>query len=217
MLGDIQDALGALYDLEAEHGVEDYLCSAEVVQHTVGDATLARREALLVMEEDGDLHVGVYLEKDLLGELKGSLAEAFSRVEHEAFSALCLAVEGVSHFVYLLFRADNADSVTQLELELQAEVDKYAAALLSADSQDRLGLSRSLRARLFEGARFVDGADCPVGQRYRHAHRAAARYARHLEREFVAAGRSNLLMRTELRRFYRMGQGGKLRHIRRLG
>ena len=41
-----------------------------------------------------------------------------------------LAVEGVSHFVYLVHRARQERPVSAVELELQAEVDKYLVALL---------------------------------------------------------------------------------------
>src|SRR5690606_22268107 len=45
------------------------------------------------------------------------------------FEAACLATEGVSHFLYVIFRARSAGQVSQLELELQGEVDKYAAGM----------------------------------------------------------------------------------------
>ena len=41
----------------------------------------------------------------------------------------CTALEGVSHFHYVTWSAGCARNVSLLELELQAEVDKYASAL----------------------------------------------------------------------------------------
>ena len=40
---------------------------------------------------------------------------------------LCQIIEGVSHFVYLAERARVDREATQLELELQAEVDKSSS------------------------------------------------------------------------------------------
>ena len=37
----------------------------------------------------------------------------------------CLALEGVSHFLYLIWNASFDRSVTLLEMELQAEIDKF--------------------------------------------------------------------------------------------
>ncbi len=48
----------------------------------------------------------------------------------------CTALEGVSHFVYSTWRLDRDLPVSLLELETQAEVDKYAVTVfLLADQQ----------------------------------------------------------------------------------
>jgi hypothetical protein len=131
------------------------------------------------------------------------------------FPAVCLATEGVSHFLYLSFRADNDEQVSQLELELQAEVDKYAAGLLAGNGVGAIrARSRALRERLFYRARFLDPPETAEGQRYRLAHRAAARYAAALEARYVDRGRIDELW-AELRRFYRMGMRQKLERAER--
>ena len=69
--------------------------------------------------------------------------------------------------------------------------------------------SRAIRDRLFGAVRFLDDASSEEGERYRLAHRHAARYAESLEARFVDVGDLPALVR-ELRLFYRLGLGGKL-------
>ncbi len=201
MLQRIQRALSELYDLRALPDVEQFVCGKELLHRAVGEGAEERGEVLLVLEDEQGVHVGLYLDPAVLAQI----------AEREPdFRAVCLATEGVSHFLYLSFRADNEEQVTQLELELQAEVDKYAAALLAGNGAGLLrGRSRALRERLFARARFLDPPDTAEGERYRVAHRAAARYAESLERRFVDAGRCDALC-AELRRFYRLGAREKL-------
>lgn len=201
MLREIQRTLSELYDLHEAPDVEQFVCGEEVLRAVVGDGAAARGEVLLVFEEDDHLHLGLYLHPDVLAQIAGRSPD---------FRALCLATEGVSHFLYLSFRAGNEEQVSQLELELQAEVDKYAAGLLAGNGAGLVATrSRALRQRLFDRARFLDPPDTPEGERYRVAHRAAARYAAALEKRYIEPGRIGELC-AELRRFYRLGAREKL-------
>lgn len=204
MLGRIQAILSELYDLELGVSVEDFVCDETVARAAVGDA-VARREVLVVVEEPEDVSVGLYVDPEIVRTLEGTWGSPGGT----ALEAFRLAAEGVSHFVYLMFRARNAQSVSELELELQAEVDTYAAALFVGRGRTALGRSRSLRRRLFTGTRFVDGAGTEPGERYRLAHRLASRYTERLERRYVERGHLGALA-SELRRFYRMGARQKL-------
>jgi hypothetical protein len=211
MLRTIQRVLSELYDLRPSADVEHFVCGPDLLRATVGDREDHRGEVLLVLEDEQGIHVALYLDPEVLAALQGS--SDWSPEKLEQFRALCLATEGVSHFLYLSFRADNDEQVSQLELELQAEVDKYAAGLLAGNGVGAIrARSRALRERLFVGTRFLDAADTDEGQRYRLAHRAAARYAALLEQRFVDRGRVGELW-AELRRFYRMGAREKLEHI----
>lgn len=122
---------------------------------------------------------------------------------------ICQIIEGVSHFVYLADRASRDQETTQLELELQAEVDKYVVLAASVESFDE-STSRRLRERLYEAVVFVHAPDTIEGERYRVANERARRFTGRLEREFIARARYAEL-RAELRRFFHMSQGDKLR------
>lgn len=201
MLARIQRVLSELYDLRPAADVEQFVCGPELLRAAVGEGEAHRGEVLLVFQDEGGIHVGLYLDPAVLELLRESDPD---------FRAVCLATEGVSHFLYLCFRADNDEQVSQLELELQAEVDKYAAGLLAGNGVGAIrARSRALRERLFHGVRFLDPPESDEGQRYRLAHRAAARYAAALEARYVDHGRFAELW-AELRRFYRMGVRQKL-------
>lgn len=116
-------------------------------------------------------------------------------------------IEGVSHFVFLAERARAELPATHLELELQAEVDKFVVLLARAPRAE--SAARRVHADLFELPRFVDAAGSELGTRYRLAHRLAAGYLARLASR-PGVGR----LQRELRRFYRAGQSEKL-HLAR--
>lgn len=210
----MQRVLSHLYDLDLEHAVEDFVCDRELASLAAGDV-VERREVLLVLEEPDDISVGLYVDPLAVAALEETGAAWLEDcLEHGRFEAFCLAAEGVSHFVYLMFRLGHEQSVSQLELEVQAEVDKYATGLLVGNGVGAIqARSRELRRRLFTGVRYVDGPHTEAGARYRTATKVAATYTASLERHFVDTGELAALAR-ELRRFYRRGARGKLEESR---
>jgi len=210
MLARVQSTLAEIYDVETTARVEDFVCDAQAVRRAVGDAELARGEVLLIAEDRDDVSVGLYVSPIALAALR-ERTDVWT--DERSFEAACLVTEGVSHFVYFMFRAEQGHGLSALELEVQAEVDKYAVGVLATPSARRRrslhGRSEALRYRLFGRTQFIDGAHTPLGERYRVAHRVASRYTRSLERRYVR--RDDLRgLRRELRRFYRQGMTGKL-------
>jgi len=202
-LNRIQAALSELYDVEVDPRVEDFVCDADIVRQTAGHGPEDRGEVLVVAEDEEGVSVGLYVCASAVAAVGEDVGAAW--LDSGRFQGACLATEGVSHFLYLAFREQNDQGVTQLELELQAEVDKYATALLSGNGVGAIrARSRDLRRRLFGHVRFLDGRDSPEGERYRLAHRLAARYLGRLEESFLARADVGALLR-ELRRFYRLG------------
>ena len=218
----VQCALSALYDLEPSANVDDFVCDEVTAQALGGEDALERREVLFVVEDHEEHFVGLYLDP------QARIAIETEDAWRGQFDAMCLAAEGVSHFVYVQFRADHHQHVQELELELQAEVDKYVLALLDERvahdphallEGNGVGIlfagfplgklrerSRALRHHLFAEARFIDEAESARGERYRTASKLAGAYAEELERLCVHRG----ALLTELRRFYRLGMRGKV-------
>lgn len=190
----IQRGLERLYRLDRAADVDAFVTHA-------GDG---EREALFVRESDDGLELLLRIPR--LGEARDV------DVEGEGLDPVCQIIEGVSHFVYLANRASLDREATQLELELQAEVDKYvvlASSLATRRDFDE-ERSRRLRERLYEGVEYLHAADTVEGERYRVANGAARRFTARLEREYVVRGRFGELQ-SELRRFFHLGQGEKLR------
>ena len=214
MLKRIQRLLSELYDLSPSADVEHFVCGKELVRATVGDSAEHRGEVLLVMEDEAGIHVGLYLDPEVLAALEADPDYQPDRVE--PFRALCLATEGVSHFLYLGFRADNDEQVSQLELELQAEVDKYVLAAWLLREQGAGRFPRELHRALFERARVDPVAAGARAGLYRTASRYAARFCRRVAGRLENTARSaSRELLAELRRFYRFGNARKLRHIER--
>ena len=103
-----------------------------------------------------------------------------------------------------------ARPISQLELELQAEVDKYVTCLLQTALD--VGSSTQLRARLFAEPDYEPDLDEEERERYRAANDNAHRYAAWLEQAYVARRRVPDML-GELRRFYRDGLAAKLARI----
>jgi hypothetical protein len=188
----VQRSLERLYQLERVADVKAFVQPA-------GDG---EREVLLVREgEDGSVEMALRLPN--LGKRDLDVAADAD------LDPLCQIIEGVSHFVYLADRAHGGREATQLEMELQAEVDKYVVLAASLGALDERRSAR-LRARLYEAVSFEHDPDTEQGERYRLANELAARFVFRLEKRYLAEQKFGE-MRGELRRFFRMGQEDKLR------
>jgi hypothetical protein len=121
---------------------------------------------------------------------------------------LCQLIEGVSHFVYVADRARRKLPVTQLELELQAEIDKYMLLVLSKESFD-IELAHVLHLQLYERVQFSHPEGTVLGDRYRLANDLAARFVKRMELRYAKKGRRAEL-RDAMARFYGMGQAEKI-------
>jgi hypothetical protein len=117
-------------------------------------------------------------------------------------------VEGVSHFVYLAERARVGLPATELELELQAEVDKFVF-LAFDEASHSLHRAEGICHALFRRVRYMHAAGTENGERYRLANDLAARVSRRL---FALRARAEA--RRWLIRFYRSGQTEKIRLAR---
>jgi hypothetical protein len=187
--------------LSSVHGV-----SAEpVVEFLVERPPHATHEALLISEHGSELRVGLFLDESVLSQLSHPAGEPWT---HERLSGFCAAAEGVSHFLYISHRAGEGRQVSHLELEAQAELDKYLAVLLQLWATGRRSASPALRHRLFERWELRPALSAAERDRYRLASALAAAYARALEARYVVAGRLEALLR-DVRRLYRLSGGEK--------
>ena len=195
ILSRLQQGLELLYRVETHLQVDAFVIDDE--QRRRAGVARAPREQLLVREESGELGMGLFVDGDALANLERN--DPGRRLDEANFADFCVALEGVSHFVYLALCAAGHRRVSALELELQAEVDKFVCCVLLKG-----GAGHELRRRLYGDVHFHEDLDAVERDRYRTANAEAARYAEALERRFVRQDRV-IEMLGELRRFYRMG------------
>jgi hypothetical protein len=211
VLSRLQLGLEALYRVETNLQVDAFVI--DEAQRREAGVARAPREQLLVREADGELGMGLFVDGAALANLERH--DPGRRLDDRNFDDFCVALEGVSHFVYLALCAAGHRPVSALELELQAEVDKFVCCvLLQGPRQRQAGARGELRRRLYEDVRFADDLDDTERDRYRAANAEAGRYAAHLERRFVKENRLGDML-DELRRFYRMSLEAKRSHIAR--
>jgi hypothetical protein len=207
VLVDVQRRLEGFYGLPSQGPVTDFL----IPPHAAADYPGAGSRTLVTEEDDG-LSIGVLLEPAVLERL--AQADPRVRLDGDNLGAFCTATEEVSHFLYLLFRARSGRAVTQLELELQGEVDKYLNAVFLLSLQNEGAVSARLRELLFQRYRLDERVSPERALRYRAASELAYRYCGWLEDRFLRPARLAEL-RDHGRRFYRFGQREKLETIAR--
>jgi hypothetical protein len=213
LLGRLQTLLAELYDAPVEHDVRDFLITdpthAAALQSC--EDPPPTDEQLLIADTHDGLAMSLYLHAEVLDRLRARCP--LEALDERNLQDFCTALEGVSHFHYVTWSAGCDRGVSLLELELQAEVDKYASALALMLAQRDGRFPAELFGRLFEGARLLPHLSEPERERYVEAHRFAARFCRRLEERFLRRRRARpAAMLAELRSFYRLGRHAKLRH-----
>ena len=207
-LARVQRGLETLYRVDTGVTVDDFMID-EVARAHFAPARKPR-EQLLVCEDDGEMSLALFIDPKVLTNL--AKHDPGRRLGEHNFGDFLLAIEGVSHFIYAIWCARAERPVTQLELELQAEVDKYVTCLLTTEPEAEQ--SEALRHRLFVEPDYEPDLDGDERDRYRAANDNAHRYAAWLEETFVATRRIPEML-GELRRFYREGLAAKLARIAR--
>lgn len=207
----LEALLTGIYDLDIGCRVGDFLVTDRALlpgecRDAPGD------EQLFVAAEGGELCMSLYLDPALLERLDrndpsdgldaGNLADCWT------------ALEGISHLLCVAHNASHDRPVSRLALEMQAEIDKYVAciALLRRHSPRRF--PAELHALLFRRARVDPVLAAGRESLYRRASRQAARFCTRLEPGLRAlCRRDDGSWLPHLRRFYRLSDHGKLRHI----
>ena len=203
MLRRIQAHLEAIYRIEAPDVTQFQIDQKQLELVTGGSLRSADEWVLARSSEDG-LDLAVFVADNHLQALEsaGSLAEAAVG----AFPAFCAATEGVSHFLMLVERARREEPVTMLELEAQAEVDKFVCASLHHPN-----LSNEWWEMLFRESSLAMDLEPEEVDRYQEAGRLAAGFCIALDQ----APNVDALLQL-LRRFWRDSGAQRLERMRRL-
>lgn len=206
----LQGGLETMYRVDSALDIRDFLVEDERRDQLAPERR--PKEQLLLRQEGDDLEIGLYVDERTLVHLTNH--DPRHRLDDRNLPDFLLAVEGVSHFVYLSYRARQERPISAVELELQAEIDKYLVVLLVAWKQDGTP-PVGLRERLFEHIQFHGDLSEEERERYWLANQAADRYAESLEERYVQP-RSLESLLAEVRGFYRKGLVEKLDYIEKL-
>ena len=175
MLKLIQDNLQAIYRISAPD-VRHFLIDEAQLHEVLGEPDRPAEEWVLVRESADGVDVGVYVAEDALDTLQGISGPSEALLD--APGAFCLATEGVSHFMLLFERSRRGEPVSMLELEVQAEVDKFVVAALHHP-----GRIEHWHTLLFREARLVAGLSEDEQARYTEAARLSKLIEVHLEKK----------------------------------
>ena len=217
ILRDFQTLLSRIYGLDQDLDVYDFLVTDATILAKLEEPHAARdiEEKLLIHEHEDELGVLLYLNSELLQRLMAKDPREY--LGQNNLADFCKVLEGISHFIYLAWNAAADKSVTLMEMEMQAEVDKYIGACVLLRQQSWSPLADSLFARLFDEPCFDERLGSEELARYRHASSYAGRYCLSLEKRFPRQKEGlpdfDWEMIRDLRAFYRLPQPGKVSHI----
>lgn len=210
MIDRLQQHLSDIYQVGDVHDVRDFLITDPRLAQCIGAGSMLSEtsETLLMAEDEEGLALSLFLDGDLLSRLES--ADPLSRLRADLLDDLWKVLEGLSHFNCVVWRASQDRSVSLLELELQAEIDKFVGTTLLALGQGRTEMLDHLHGWLFDDVSFHAELNDEQLARYRAANEYAARFCHALRRRLVEDGGATL---TELRRFFRLPMTDKISHI----
>lgn len=208
MIGRIQEHLENIYAIRSEWRASEFLVGPEAAK-ALGYTGRAREE-LLIHEEGEVFEVALYLAPELLQSLERLESAPGAQVVDTALESYCQVAEGVSHFLYVTRAASQERKVSLLELEAQAEIDKFASCVLYG-WQRGLRWAKELLHALFDRIGFLPTLARHERWRYEEANRLAKNYCVRLLRHVEAARMDRLL--GELRHAYRLGAEAKLQYL----
>jgi len=187
----LQRRLERFYQLDALPSIDGFAFAA---------ANDERETVFVHHEPDDDVALGVRLPTEGLVPPTGSLS----------FDTLCQIIEGVSHFIYLAERIRINLPTTHLELELQAEVDKFVILAFHAFCRQDWATVAGVHTRLYHHATFLHAEGSEHGHRYRLANHLAAKFCGAMRAQQRTRALHVSQSQAALQRFYRAGQREKI-------
>jgi hypothetical protein len=211
MLRPLQHLLETIYDAPSGHDVLDFLVTERRHLPTERRADAADEELVLVQRRRSH-YLMLYIDAALLARL--DQRNPLHALNQGNIADFWVVLEGVSHFSCLMWNAGHERGISLLDLELQAEIDKYITSFWLLRSQYPGHMPHELHHVLFVRTR-VNPQLSPARQRiYERATHYAARFCTNLQSALFSSRASQRRGAiATLRRFYRLTSAGKLRYI----
>lgn len=209
-----QQQLQTIYEIRVDHSVNDFLITDKMLaDHLSCESSNNNDERLLISQHEDGIDLSLYISADVYKHLENS--HPINLVKQGKYSEFCLMLEGVSHFLYVVWNANHHRQVTMLEMELQAEIDKFILMQALVDHEQEYDSIRNLRNWLFENNAYDSELNSNELERYEQANYYAAKYCMALQQNYKLSGLNRELL-NDLRRLYRMSQQEKMRYINKL-
>lgn len=209
LLGAMQSCLTDLYALELAYDVRDFVITDRQLARALGGRGREVDEKLLIAEGDGEAEVSLFLSQELVERLE--VNDPTAALSGENLADFWTAFEGVSHFTYFAFKVARDQRITLLEMELQAEVDKFVATALLLRQQGE-NPPAGLHRWLFDLPKYDANLSPAEYERYERANHYAGKYCRMIWPR-LQRGRCPEDLKRELRYFYRLSRERKIGHI----
>lgn len=225
LIAHLQDLLQRQYDLKLPYEVSQFVShDAELARelsnrvdnqlskepHDGGNGIKA--EELFILQDEDSLAFTLYLDESILASFTQQRDAHQDAPPEASMDDLCSVVEGVSHAVCLLWHAHHERQIRPVDLELQAEIDKF---MLMRGSLNMTENSEQLHQQLFSSIHYSSAPGSALRERYQRANDSAANYCRWLIDRFMD-GTDSIGLHHELARFYRLSGAAKFDHINRL-
>ena len=198
------------------HSVNDFLITDKLLADNLSsESTYNNDERLLISEYEDGMDLSLYISEHVYKHLENS--HPINLVKQGKHFEFCLMLEGVSHFLYVVWNANHNKQVTLLEMELQAEIDKFILmqSLIDRDENQDDDSINHLRSWLFEKHSYDSELQSKELERYEQANYYAGKYCMALQQNYKLTGLNRELL-NDLRRLYRMSQQEKMRYINKL-
>jgi len=218
----IDRAIKQLYNLDSPHRAENFLIDSNSPKlRTMPVVAPSEQAGAVIIKisklEEGNVDLGIIFGEKVQAELS-----QIERVEPAQWpflqiNALSVAAEEISHFHYLVDRFQLEHTVTQLELELQGEIDKFLLIffLTQQASKENPNLFEKIFDQVFSHFHWTRGLSSEDQQRYEQANTQARQFIKNFG-ESVWSRKSPEQCLDYLRHFYRLSQSEKLGFISRL-
>lgn len=201
LVNTLQGELQQIYEIYTDEKISDYINSSSLLTKEYC-AQSNINETVLLLERDDCIDISVIFNEHIIELLEHNKLSKFN------LESFCYLLEGISHFLYLVHNCHHDKKVTMIEMELQAEIDKFIYLSMLNHSMDK----NDLHALLFSDITYVSSLSTECKQRYETANFYAAKYTHYILRNFHASN-INSSLKKELRRFYRMTLQDKMHHI----
>jgi hypothetical protein len=185
------------FRLREINGVSHFLHARDFVMPTKAQNTL------LISETGDHADIAICLMESLLNRFQSlRLPQDFTL---EVQPALSVIVEELSHFNFYCVNASHGREISGLDMELQAEIDKFSFALDCLHEQNLKGFEDQLFEMHFGQLRLGEWVKPEEQERYVVAHSIARAFCRELLRQSEVGDRRSLLQR-----FFKAPLGSRL-------